>query len=83
MSSSSRARNCASLILSDDTDVFMIMIRHPQFQDLGIEDVLHDTTHSIDKARRLVDKAGLTGESSALVYNLAGSDYLPYIWGRS
>lgn len=81
MGSSSRTRNCASVIISDDTDVFMIMMCSPQLYGLGIKHVLNDTVHDVDEARRVLVKAEVTREASALVYNLAGSDYLPYTYG--
>lgn len=74
---------CQTVIVSDDTDVFMILLSNPGLYGRGVLHVLNDTIHHLDVAISKARSYGTCGQSIALLYRLAGCDFSPSIHGMA
>lgn len=72
---------CDTLIVSDDTDVFMIMLANPSMHGRGVLHVINDSIHSVDAAIDALGDLGTCGRSLATLYCIAGCDFSPSITG--
>ncbi|PXF41633.1 hypothetical protein BWQ96_08644 [Gracilariopsis chorda] len=74
---------CQSVMVSDDTDVFMILLSNPCMYCKGILHVISDSVHDLDAAVDALQTMGTCGGSVATLYCLAGCDFSPSIYGMS
>lgn len=69
------------VLLSDYTDVLVILLTATCMQGYGVKHVLNDTVHNIDVASARLDLAGLNKHSVAAAYAFGGCDYTPGVYG--
>ncbi|PXF39599.1 hypothetical protein BWQ96_10700 [Gracilariopsis chorda] len=72
---------CQTLIVSDDTDMFVILMSNPYMHGRGVLHVLIDTLHNLDLAIAALQSMRTCGRSVAAMYCLAGCDFTPSIYG--
>lgn len=72
---------CQTLILSDDTDVFLILLSNPSMYGRGLLHVLNDTVHDLDMAVAALRSIDTCGLSLAAAYCIAGCDFSPSMYG--
>ena len=71
----------ASVIVPDDTDVFIILLCNNYMHNYGIKHVLNDTVHDIDSAAAALRNADMTCLDVGPAYFMAGCDFAPSHYG--
>ena len=74
---SDRSQISASVILSDDTDVFVILLSNESIYGYGVVQVLKDSYYDLYVAVTRLLKVGVRGKSVAMAYCIAGCDFTP------
>ena len=71
----------ASVIVSDDTDVFIILLCNNYMHNYGVKHVLNDTVHGIDSAVFALCNGDMTCLDMGAAYCIAGYDLAPSHYG--
>ena len=74
---SDRSQVSASVILSDDTYVFVILLSNESMYGYGVVHVLKYSYHDLDVAVTRLSKVGVRGKSVDMAYCPAGFDITP------
>ena len=67
----------ASVIVSNDTDVFIILLCNNYMHKYGVKHVLNDTVHDIDSAVAALRNADMTCLDVGAAYCMASCDFAP------
>ena len=78
---SATTRCSGSLILSDDTDVFIILLCNTSVHGMGVLHVINDSVHGLDESIAAVKKTNLSVKDVCMAYCLAGCDFCPSLFG--
>ena len=77
----STASSSAALIVSDDTDVFTILLCNKEMHRFGVKQILGDTVHDVDSAEVSLLHSEMTAVDVGAAFCLAGCDYAPSHYG--
>ena len=81
------SRNCneiatsASVGLSDDTDVLVILLCNPSIHNQNVVHFLNDTVHFLDVAMCQLELLGLCGKDVSMEFAMAGCYFNPSFFG--
>lgn len=70
---------CGSLIISDDTDVLVILLCNKEVHGHNITHALNGSIHFVDEAAYRLKEMVLSGRDIAMAYTLAGCDLTPSV----
>lgn len=69
------------IVISDDTDVFMILLLAEVMKDHNVLHVLNGSVHAVDRAKNVLNELSSTTATIATIYALSGCDFTPGTFG--